>query len=343
MRREYERMMRLRFFSILSCIALIIVLIAIVAMSVIITTGDYSGVNSDFAEIEDTGSLKTKEYNLGKFENVYLFSENYGKQRTLFTNKIPHLKIVNSDKYQVDIKASKSLLEKLDIKIIENSLVVTFDNKYYADVVREGRTYRGLFVECEGFEVTVYAPVTLLTTDAEITLDYQAPKTNTLITRINGEVREGRIYDIDCDYLNVAFCGMSNVTLEGIAHNRADIVARHNSKIEAQGLKCSNVSASVTCQLFGFSYVNYRLSQENGNGSVEYRDMRESSFTESGFVVTIFVIMLSVLFAALFIIFRVKFFKQKKAIDEYIEKAKSEEKYLKIPEKKEENVLQNEK
>ena len=329
MRREFERMMRLRFFSIVCCIALVLSLVGIVAMSVIITTGDYSGVNSDFAEIVDTGSPESKEYNLEKFENVYFFSENYRKQRTLFTSKVPHLKIVNSDRYAVEIKARQTLLEKLDVQVIENSLVVTFENKYYEDVVREGRTYRGLFVECEGFEVTVYAPVSQLTTDAEITLDYQTPKASSIVARINGEVREARIYDIDCDYLSASFCGMSNVTLEGKVQSKADIVARHNSKVDAQGLQCKNVRSDVTCQLFGFSYI------KNPYGGAH-------SFFESGFVVTIILILLPVVFGSLFVILRIKFFKQKKEIDEYIEKAKAEEKYLKIPNKNEENLLQNE-
>lgn len=342
MRREFERMMRLRFFSILCCIALVLSLVGIVAMSVIITTGDYSGVNSDFAEIVDTGSPETKEYSFEKFECLYFFSENYKKQRTLFTDKVPHLKIVNSDKYSVEVTASPTLLEKLDIQIIENSLVFTFDNKYYQDVIRDARAYRGLFVECDCFEVTIYAPISQLVTDAEITLDYQAPKADTFVVRINGEVREARIYDIDCGYLSASFCGMSNATLEGKVYNKTEIVARHNSKIEAENLKCERVSASVTCQLFGFSYINYKLTREYEDGRIATRELRVDSRRESGFVVTIILIFLPVLFGTLFVILRIKFFRQKKAIDEYIEKAKSEEKYLKIPEKNEENLLQNE-
>lgn len=328
MRREFERMMRFRFFAILFCVVFALSVVVIVAFSVVITTGDYSGVNREFAEIVDTGSLETEKYELETFNSVYLFSENYKKQRTLFTKKIPNLKIVNSDEYSVEIKASSALLEKLDVQVVEGILVVTFENKYYNDVVREGRTYRGLFVECEGFEITVYAPVTFLKTDAEITLDYQAPKTENLIIYVSGEVSEAKIYDIDCDYLSAAFCGMSNVTLEGKVQNKAEIEARHNSKVDAEALACKRVRANVTCQLFGFSYINYSYGKEH-------------SLFESGFVVTVILIFMPILFGTLFILFRIKFLRQKKAIDEYIDKAKAEEKYLKIPNKNDENILQN--
>ena len=328
MRREIERMMRLRFFSILFCVALVLVLVGIIFLSVIITTGDYSGVNKDFARIEDSGAQEIKGYELDKFEEVYLFSEKYKNQRTLFTKKLPNLKIVNSDRYYVEISASPELTQKLDVQVVDEKLVVTFDNKHYADVIREGRTYRGLFVECEGFEVTVYAPIKLLRTSAEITLDYQAPKTENINVYIDGEVTEAKIYDVDCNSIQLVVCGMSSVILEGKASS-AQIVARHNSKVDAGNFQCKRVNASVTCQLFGFSYINYQ-------------DGFEHSFFESGFVVTVVLIAASAIFALLFIVLRIKFFKQKKEIDEYIAKAKAEEKYLKIPDENEEKVLQNE-
>lgn len=329
MRREVERMMRLRRISIVFAVLGAIVLVAMAAMGIISTIGDYSGVNDEFAEIETEAQVGTKSFNIQPADKLLFFSEGVRNERTLFLNSIPNLTIHNSDKYYVEVTANKDLLDKLEVTTVEDQIRFSFQKKYYNPVTANGRDYRGLFVDCTQFDVHVYAPITEFYTSAEINLEYNAPKCETLAISVIGEIRDGRVYGVDSNALVAGFCGASNVSFEGEVSGHSVIEVMHNSRIDASMLKTKSLSTSVSCQIYGFSYV---IGQ----------DVAEYSFTKAGFVLTVVSVVLALLFATLFIITRIMFFKQKEEIDRYVEKRKEEERYLKIPEKTEENLLQKE-
>ena len=330
MRRQFERMMRLRAFSIFFGVLFALAICAMIAVILILNTGDYHGTNGDFGEYSASGEEQSKTYKFEEFKYLYFFSRDYKGELTLFTSAIPNLRIVNSDRYEVVVRSNKEILDKLEFNLIEDSLVIDFNEKLYKKTGDEGQEYKGLYVECSNIDVTVYAPISYLNTDAEINLNYDAPKADNIIVLVKGEARECNIKNIDCQNLIASFCGNSNVTISGKATGTAQVIARHNSSIDATGFaKPKKTDSTISCQLFGFS-------------SIEYKDDTIGSYTEAGFVITWVSIAILLVLGGLVVMFRVKFFKQKKEIDIYIEKAKKEERYLKIPKKTEENVLQNE-
>ena len=173
MRREVEKMMRLRRISIIFVILLGIFGSIVAGMIVFMNTGDYNGINPQFGKYEASGEVETKSYQMEKdsFNSVLFFSMRYMNQRTLFRGYAPSLKIVNSDEYRVEVKANRELFEKLKLTVVEGCLCVHFDDELYGYVERNNRIYKGLFIDCEIFEMTVYAPISTLATDAEIALD----------------------------------------------------------------------------------------------------------------------------------------------------------------------------
>jgi hypothetical protein len=231
------------------------------------------------------------------------------------------LKIVNSDKYTVEVKSNKKVLNGLEVFTEENGkLVFDFNKDLYGVLSADGEYYRGLYVECDLFEVTINAPVDHFRTHAEINLEFDAPKADTLVLDIDGEIREGTVKNINSLNLVASFCGNTNITMSGTVSKMSDISARHNSKVSAEELECPKLYSLVTCQIFGFSYIN------QGEES-------HYSITGAGFIIAILLILLPIACILMFVVFWRRFLKAKKHMDMLIEKEESEQKILKIPPK----------
>lgn len=317
MRREVERMMRLRLISIIFGVLLCIVLAVIVGFVVFMNTGDYSGINGDFGKIEGTQKAETVKYDLPEFNKVAFFSELYRSERTLFRQAVPNLKIINSNKYCVEVNANKDLLDKLEVTVVDTTLCVTFKPDLYNDIERNNKVYKGLFVDCDTFDVTIYAPVASFHTSAEIELDYEAPKTDNLWVVVSGEIIKGKIYHVDSQSASFSFNGSSDVEIQGKVSKGSQIVARHNSRVDATELSTPSLAMRTTAQVFGLSII-------------KYADGREFPVFDAGVILSVIFILSTVVFAFLFILYRVKFFRQKDKIDKYVEEQKQLEKYLKI-------------
>ena len=325
---KIDRMMLYRRICIIFFVAFCVMLTIIATLLIVMSTSDYRGGNSDFATIEDYGEAVTQKIELEKINTLYFFAEQIARERTLFTDEIPNLKIINSDKYYMEITASRSLADKLSVKNENEKLTISFEEKYYNYVTSGGKEYKGLYVDCDIFDVTVYAPITTLISSAEINLDFDAPKTETLGIAVTGEVREGKIYNIDVEALVCSFSGASTVELIGKAHTGAQLEARHNTKIEGDELITPYASTSVMCQIFGYSYID-------GSSFSDY------PFIDMGFLITHAVMGLLLLAAIGFVLFNYLLQKQRKELDGLIEKIEKEGNFLNIPKKTDENLLQN--
>ena len=122
MERRVRGMLRLRLFSIISLVVFCILLVMIGVITIIMNTGDYTGHNNDFADMKATQDVGSKSFTFGSFDTILFFSQDLRKERTLFTNEIPKLTIVNSNKYSIEVRANRDLLDKLDVFTEKNSL-----------------------------------------------------------------------------------------------------------------------------------------------------------------------------------------------------------------------------
>ena len=325
---EIDRMMLLRRISIICLIVLVVAVGVIAATVVLMSTGDYSGANSDFAEIEDYGAAVTKRLKIEKCEYMYFFSEELGGRRTLFTDEIPNLKIVNSDKYLVEVKASQGLIDKLDVSVKDNALMFTFKEEIYNVITRGSSQYKGLYIDCDAFDVTVYAPISRLASSSEINLDFDVAAADLVAIIVSGEVRSGKIYNVNSETLVCSMSGESDIEVSGKVRKTAHFEAFHSSEIDAENLITPKTTATVSSQLFAFSYV-------------DGYEFFESSITSMGFLITVALVLFLIAIAVAYAIFQIKFLKQKKELDLYIEKVETEGKFLDISKKTDENVLQN--
>ncbi len=325
---EIDRMMFLRRISIIFFVAVCFVVISIAVLLIIMGGGDYGGANSDFAELDGYGEAVTQKIEVESFDTLYFFAEEIRSERTLFTDAIPNLKIVNSDKYYLEITSSQGLIDKLRIENEDNYLTFAFKEECYGNAKGTNRIYKGLYVDCDVFDVTVYAPVSVLLSSAEINLDFDAPKTETLGIVVGGEVREGKVYNIDTEILVCTLNGASDVELSGCAQKGAQLEAKHNSKIDGDDLITPYVKTGVSCQIFGYSYID-------GNGFSDY------PLLDMGFLITHGIIFLLIISVCGFVMFKYKFEKQKSNIDRFINMVETEGNFLIKPKKTEEKLLQN--
>lgn len=325
---EIDRMMLLRRLSMIFFAVFLLLVIAAVTILIVMGSGDYGGGNSEFAEIEDYGETVKKSVEFEKSSSLYFFSEIYKDERTLFLDEAPNLKIVNSDRYCLEVKAPKGLVDKLRVEMVNGCLVISFDEGMYNEVKKDNVAYKGLYVSCDMFDVTVYAPVERLYTSAELRLDYEGTKCDTMVIDVIGEIIEGRVYNVDARRLSCRLMGASSLEISGKASEKSHLEVWHNSKIYADELKSLEVTTSVQTQIFGFSYVNGE-------------DFFAFNIADMGVAITVALIILIIASAVLAIFFRVKFTKQRKELDDYIEKVETEGNFLIKPEKNEENILQN--
>ncbi len=325
---EIDRMMRSRRLSIIFFAVFCLLIIAVVTILIVMGSGDYDGSNSDFAVVDDYGEIVKKSIKFEKSGTLYFFSEIYKAERTLFLDEAPSLKIVNSDKYSLEVTAPAELLDKLCVEMVEGCLVVSFDESMYNEVKRDNGAYKGLYVNCDVFDVTVYAPVERLYTSAELRLDYEGTKSDSMVIDVIGEVIEGRVYNVDTNRLSCRLMGASTLEISGKASEWAHMETWHNSKIYAEELKAPEVTTAVQTQIFGFSYVSGE-------------DLFACNLMDMGVVITMVLIISVAASAFLTVFFGIKFVKQRKELDDYIEKVEAEGNFLIKPEKNDENILQN--
>ncbi|MBQ8146061.1 MAG: hypothetical protein IJ039_04700 [Clostridia bacterium] len=315
---ELDRMMRLRKWSIVFLVLFIVAVIAIIGVVIFMNTGDYAGTNRSFNKITAQNDIQTKAVNVDAFSKLYFFSQSYENKRTLFTNAIPDLKIVDSKEYKIEFTSNGDILSKLDIVSKDDALYIDFNEEYYNNISRMGKSYKGLYVDCAELSVTVYAPVCYLVSDAELNLDFETPDVKTLIVIVNGEIRQGRIYGVSSDAIGIFVSGNSSASVSGESREYTELLVKHNSNLDVSGLKTPVVSETVSSQIFGISYV-------------KHADRVKYSIDSVGFVLSVAMVLGAMLLLAGFIVFQILFLKQKKEIDQFIDEVEKEGNFLQNP------------
>ena len=302
MKNKVRAMLRTRILSIVCIVVFCFFLLVTIGLAVFMNTGDYRGKNKDFAKISTIGNVETKSFDFEEFERLFFFSETYRNEKCIFTDQIPTLKIVNSDEYRVEVTTNSELLDLLDLQAAEKALYFTFLPENFNNIQKSNKAYKGLYVSCDTFEVTVYAPVCELRSHTEFNLDYQAPEAKSILLMVDGEIRNGKIYDVKSSYFGINACGNSNITVSGEATSTIELVAHHNSKIDVTDLNGPIAYMAAYCQFFGSSYIKHP-------GGTFF------PYTNIGFLLTVFVIFILVVSLVGFVVFLILFFKLKAEVD----------------------------
>ena len=116
----------------------------------------------------------------------------------------------------------------------------------------------GLYIDFDVFEVTVYAPISSLSVDSEVILDYQAPMCEKMYVDFSYEGTTANIYDINTEDFTLYCSGTSDITLSGKVKGESRIWVWNETKVNANDLDTDTkdfyASSSV---LFGLSYIKY--------------------------------------------------------------------------------------
>ena len=137
-------------------------------------------IDTEYAVSVFEQNIVTREFEFSEFNRLYFLNDydpltSFSK-KTQMLGATPNLKIINSDKYLVEIKANADVFDVLKIETCDSSyddlrnLIVTFSDECYVPVHTYDTSYdydTGLYVDFDMFEVTVYAPILTLLFDAK--------------------------------------------------------------------------------------------------------------------------------------------------------------------------------
>ena len=254
----------MRKIGLIICVIFFIFSVALNGLIIFWVLSD-DGIDQEFAQIAFDGEIETREYKFDEFCELTFFYDrdpltDFSKL-TRYLGAIPHLKIVNSNEYKVEITANSDAFDKLKIGTSEDRLVITMADDCYVPVHTDDPDYdydTGLYITMEKFDVTVYAPIQALSADGRLTLDYQAPTCEVLSVNCAYFGVDGKIYDIDCDKLFFYCSATSNVSLQGRVKGLARMSIWHNTKVDASELEINQRDFYISTQyLGGLSYIKH--------------------------------------------------------------------------------------
>ncbi len=249
----------------------ILFIISITVLTLIYFSSNYESIDSEYAVSVFEQDVVTHQFEFPEFEMLYFFNDidpltSFSK-KTRILGATPKLQIINSDEYRIEIKTNADVFDVLKIATSDslndnrNTLVITFSDECYVPVHADDTDYdydTGLYVDFDVFEVTVYAPISSLSVDSEVILDYQAPKCKKMYVAFSYEGTKANIYNIDTEEFTLYCSGTSDITLSGNVKGESKISVWHETKVNANnlntGTKDFDISSSV---LFGLSYIKH--------------------------------------------------------------------------------------
>ncbi len=249
----------------------VLFIISITVLTLIYYSNNEESIDHEYPVSVFEQDIVTHQFEFSKFEKLYFLNDidpltSFSK-KTRMLGATPKLQIINSDEYRVEIKANADVFDVLKIATSDslndnrNTLIITFSDECYVPVHTDDIDYdydTGLYVDFDVFEVTVYAPISALSVNSEVILDYQAPKCKKMDVAFSYEGTRANIYNIDTEDFTLYCSGTSDITLSGNVIGESTIWVWHDTKVNANdlntGTKDFKISSSV---LFGLSYIKY--------------------------------------------------------------------------------------
>lgn len=217
---------------------------------------DEEEIDTEYAYYTLNQEITTKKYNIQECDTVKFFGERGCK--TKFPNAVPNLKIVNDEAYYVEVTANGDLQEMLDIYTKDGRLFIACKEQYYKSVYENDTSYDydyGIYVDCTKFDIVVYAPISRLVVDTQLTLDFDVAPAKETYIKFSYDGVEGSINNIQTENLNFYCSGTSDLKLDGEVTETAKFMIFHNCHIDAKSLSTNKIKADVSRQLGGFSYI----------------------------------------------------------------------------------------
>ena len=227
-------------------------------------------IDSEYAISSFEQNIVIREFEFSEFDGLDFLDDRDPltkfSKKTKILGATPILKIINSDEYRVEIKANADVFDVLKIETCDSSyddlsnLIVTFSDECYVPVHTDDTSYdydTGLYVDFDVFEVTVYAPISSLSVDSEVILDYQAPMCEKMYVDFSHEGTKANIYDINTDDFTLYCGGTSDITLSGKVKGESKISVWHDTKVNANDLDTDTKDFYVSSSVFGSSYIKY--------------------------------------------------------------------------------------
>lgn len=219
-------------------------------------------LDAEYAVLRADDEIITQSYPIDHCDSLWFFYASYtnGNKRTGFINAIPNIKIINDEKYYVELTTNKSIHDVISISVEDHVLDVDLQDNCYNRVHEEDTSYdydSGLYVDCTAFDITIHAPISGFRTDTQTILDFDVAKADKTFMQFSHEGTQANVYNIDTKELQFVCCGSSKVTLSGSVSNEASLVVMHNTRVDATELSADFSDNHVSNQPFGISYIKH--------------------------------------------------------------------------------------
>lgn len=174
------------------------------------------------------------------------------------------------NKHSLDIKADKSVIEKLEIKVSNDELIISKKDKSFK--IKDKLEIHITAPKIEGVSVAGSADV----------LAEKSFPADELVLKIAGS---GTIMfnDLKADELEVKIAGSGDVVLKGSGANEMEISIAGSGNVESLEFEVHELSAKISgsgdCKVFVTGELNATIA---GSGSVKYKGSPEVNSTVSG-------------------------------------------------------------
>lgn len=221
-----------------------------------------STLEPEYAVLTANDEIITQSSPIDHCDSLWFFYACYsnGNKRTEFINAIPEIKIINDEKYYVELTTNKSIQDVISISIEDNILDIDLQDNCYKRVHEEDSSYdydSGLYVDCTVFDITIHAPISSFRTNTQTVLDFDVAKSDKTTIDFSFEGTQANIYNIDTKNLWFNCSGSSDVTLNGSVSFEASLMVWHDTRVDATELKADFSDNYVSNYPFGISYIKH--------------------------------------------------------------------------------------
>ena len=244
----------------LACILAILFMLAYSFGAFDFVTDPIENIEESFAYYTLRGEVTTVTYEIDDCIGFELFDE-LGREVYLM-GATPSLKIVNDGGSYVEVKANKELHDMLKLESVETysatygeeitSLSMSLKDECFG-AVYDSYERQGAYLDLTILEITVHAPISVLTVDVPVTIDYDVAPAEAVDILLYSA--KGRIYNVSTVDFDLSCRGESELTVEGEVSDTADFSIMHNSKVDATGLTYDTLWESVSRSINGFCYL----------------------------------------------------------------------------------------
>ena len=219
-------------------------------------------LDTEYAILTANDEVITQIYPIDHCDSLWFFHASFsnGNKRTLFINAIPDIKIINDEKYYIELNTNKSIHDVISISVEDRILDIDLQDNCYNSVHEEDTSYdydSGLYVDCTAFDITVHAPIGIFRTNTQTILDFDVAKSDKTIIDFSFEGTQANIYNIDTKKLWFNCSGSSNVILSGSASVEATLMVWHDTRVDATELNADFSGNFVSNRPFGISYIKH--------------------------------------------------------------------------------------